>query len=232
MKHWMNRMNHGPMGGPFSGWGRPSMGSDMGYETQLAEALGISVDELRAAQDSAVDNGIKQAVAEGELAPKQAERMLTWRKLRPYLNPEALAARVLEMTPDQMAAAMSQGKSLWDLARERRLDFGTAREKFLAAGKAAVQQAVADGAITQQEADEVAKMAGQRHGPGEFFGGRGGFGPIGFFGRGPGFGPWGFAGRRHGFGPMGFFGRGRCGGSWDDSTRSAQRSESGPPAVV
>ena len=225
MKHWMNRMNHGPMGGPFSGWGRPSMGSDMGYETQLAEALGISVDQLRAAQDAAVDNGIKQAVDEGELAPKQAERMLTWRKLRPYLNPEVLAARVLDMTPDQMAAAMSQGKSLWDLARERRLDFGTAREKFLAAGKAAVQQAVADGAITQQEADEVAKMAGQRHGPG-------GFGPMGFSGRGPGFGPWGFAGRRHGFGPMGFFGRGRCGGSWDDSTRSAQRSESGPPAVV
>ena len=51
MKHWMNRMNHGPMGGPFSGWGRPSMGSDAGYETQLAEALGISVDQLRAAQD-------------------------------------------------------------------------------------------------------------------------------------------------------------------------------------
>ena len=232
MKHWMNRMNHGPMGGPFSGWGRPSMGSDMGYETQLAEALGISVDELRAAQDSAVDNGIKQAVAEGELAPKQAERMLTWRKLRPYLNPEALAARVLEMTPDQMEAAMSQGKSLWDLAQERKLDFGTSRERFLAAGKAAVQQAVADGAITQQEADEVAKMAGHRHGPGGFFGGHGGFGPMGFFGRGPGFGPWGFAGRRHGFGPMGIFGRGRCGGSWEDSTRSTQRAESGPPAVV
>jgi hypothetical protein len=228
MKHWMNRMNHGPMGGPFSGWGRLSMGSDMGYETQLAEALGISVDQLRAAQDSAVDNGIKQAVAEGELAPKQAERMLTWRKLRPYLNPEALAARVLEMTPDQMDAAMSQGKSLWDLAQERKLDFGTARERFLAAGKAAVQQAVADGAITQQQADEVAKMAGHRHGPG----GRGGFGPMGFFGRGPGFGPWGFAGRHHGFGPMGIFGRGRCGGSWDDSPRSTQRTESGPPAVV
>ena len=42
MKHWMNRMNHGPMGGPFSGWGRPSMGSDTGYETQLAEALGTT----------------------------------------------------------------------------------------------------------------------------------------------------------------------------------------------
>ncbi len=232
MKHWMNRMNHGPMGGPFSGWGRHSMGSDDGYEAQLAEALGITVDQLRAAQDAAVDNGIKQAVDEGELAPKQAERMLTWRKLRPYLNPEALAARVLDMTPDQMAAAMSQGKSLWDLAQERKLDFGTARERFLAAGKAAVQQAVADGAITQQEADEVAKMAGQPHGPGGFFGGHGGFGPMGFSGRGPGFGPWGFAGRRHGFGPMGFFGRGRCGGSWDDSTRSAQRAESGPPAVV
>lgn len=232
MKHWMNRMNHGPMGGPFSGWGRHSMGSDANYEAQLAEALGITVDQLRAAQDAAVDNGIKQAVDEGELAPKQAEGMLTLRKLRPYLNPEALAARVLDMTPQQLEMAMDQGQSLWDLAQERRLDFGTAREKFLVAGKAAVQQAVADGTITQQQADEVAKMAEQRHGPGGFFGGHGGFGPMGFFGRGPGFRPWGFAGRHRGFGPMGFFGRGRCGGSWDDSTRSAQRAESGPPAVI
>ena len=232
MKHWMKRMNQGTIGGPFSGWGRPGMGGDAGFETRMAEALGISVDQLRAAQDQAVDAGIKQAVDEGELAPNEAERMRTWRKLRPYLNPQALAARVLELTPEQLQTALDQGKSLWDLAQERQLDFGTGREKFLAAGKAAVQQAVADGAVSQQQADEFVKSVGQRHGPGGFFGGHGGFGPMGFFGRGPGFGPMGFFARRHGFGPMGFSGRGRCGGPWDASWHSEQPAETTPPAVI
>lgn len=228
MKHWKNRANQGTMGGPFFGWGGPGMGHDDGFDARLAEALGISVEQLQAARDQAVDSGIQQAVDEGELAPKQAERMRTWRKLQPYLNPQALAAQVLGMTPEQLQAAMGQGNSLWDLAQERQLDFGTGREKFLAAGKAAVQQAVADGAISQQQADEFVKMVSQRHGPG----GRGGFGPMGFFGSGPRFGPMGFFARRHSFGPMGFSGRGRCGGPWDASWHGEQHVEPTPPTVI
>lgn len=232
MKHWMNRANQGTMGGPFFGWGRPGMGDDASYDARLAEALGVSVEQLRAAREQAVDSGIQQAVDEGELAPKQAERMRTWRKLQPYLNPQALAGRVLEMTPEQLQAAMDQGKSLWDLAQERQLDFRTGREKFLAAGKAAVEQAVADGVISQQQADDLVKMVGQSGGPGGFLGGHPGLGPMGFFGRGPGFGPMGFFGRHHGFGPLGFFGRGRCRGPWNASGHGEQRVETTPPAVI
>lgn len=223
MKHWMNWTNHGTMG-----WGRRGMGDD---DARLAEALGISVEQLRAARDQAIDSGIQQAVDEGELAPKQAERMRTWRKLQPYLNPQALMAQVLGMTPEQLQAALDSGKSPWDLAQERQVDLGSGREKFLAAGKAAVQQAVADGAISQAEADDLVKRVTQR-GPGGFFEGHPGFGPMGFFGRGPGFGPMNFFGRRRGFGSMGFFGRGRCGGPWDAAWRSEPRAETTPPAVI
>jgi hypothetical protein len=204
------------------------MGED---DARLAEALGVSVERLQAAREQAFDGGIQQAVDEGELAPKQAERMRTWRKLRPYLNPQALAAQVLGMTPEQLQAALDGGKSLWDLAHERQVDFASGREKFMAAGKAAVQQAVADGVISQQQADDLVRMVGQR-GPGGFFGGHRGFGPMGLFGRGLGFGPMGFFGRHRGFGPMGFFGQGRCGGPWNASWHGEPRAETTPPAVI
>lgn len=232
MKHWMNRASCGTMPGPFSAWGWSGRDEGADLESRMAEALGVSVEQLRAAQEQAFDGGLQQAVDEGELAPKQAERMRTWRRLRPYLNPPVLAARVLNMTPEELDAALDQGRSLWDLAEERQVDFTAGREKFLAAGRAALQQAVADGVISQEQADEFVKMAGQRRGPGGFFGGRGGFGPMGFPGRGPGFGPMGFFGRRRGFGPMAFFGRGRCGGPGNAAGRSPQRAETTPPAVI
>lgn len=229
MKHWMNRANHGTMFGPFGGWGRTGAGDDE-FESRVAAALGVSVEQLHAAKEQAIDDSLQQAVDEGELAPKQAERMRTWRRLRPYVNPPALAARVLNMTPEQLQAALDQGKSLWVLAEEQQVDFASGREKFLAAGRAALQQAVADGVISQEQADEFVKMAGQRRGPGGFFGG--GFGPMGFPGQGPGFGPMGFFGRRRSFGPMAFFGRGRCGGPGNTAGRSPQRTDATPPAVI
>jgi hypothetical protein len=220
VKHWMNQARHGTMHGPFRAWGRPGMNDDAGFEGRMAEALGVSVEQLQAAREQAFDNGLQEAVDEGELAPKQAERMRAWRRLRPYLNPPTLAAQVLNMTPEQFQAALDEGKSLWDLAKEQEIDFATGREKFLAAGRAAVQQAVADGVISQEQADEFVQMARQRGGPGSAFRGRGGFGPMGWFGR------------RRGFGPMAFFGRGRCGGPWNAGWGSAERAGTTPPDVI
>lgn len=162
---------------------------------ELAAALGISVEDLRAAQDVAMANMIEKAVAEGDLAPREAERMQTARKLRGYVDPMALMAQVLNMTTDDVKAALDAGKSPWDLAAEQNLDMGTAWQKFMAAGKATLDQAVADGVITREQADELFDRRG-----GGFFGKRG-FG-SGFMGRG--------FGRRHGRGDWGhgndFFG--------------------------
>lgn len=218
MKHWMHKVAFGRMGfgakgfsDRFGGWGGAWPGAiDAGdMEAELSKALGITVEQLRNAREAAFASALDQAVAEGELAPKQAERMRAWRKLHPYLNPEALAARVLNMSPQQLQAALDEGKTIWDLAAERQLDWSSAWEKLLAAAQAAVQQAVADGALTQEQAEEIKKMAGRGFGPG----------PMG--------GPF------HG-GPMGFLGRGHCGrrrgfhGMWSGPWQS--RSQSGPDA--
>lgn len=215
MRHWMNRMHGGRAAfwgagpGGFGGWGRPGMGPGGDMEAKLAEALGISVEQLRAAQEKAAASSIDEAVASGELAPKQAERMLAWLKLRNYVDLPALAAQALDMTPEQLWAELESGKSPWDLLAERNLDIGTALQKLMTAGKAKLQQAVADGVITQAQADEIAKMRGPQFGPG----------PMG--------GPFGF-------GPMGPLGRGRCGrgpgfrGPWS----GPWRSEPQPPEVI
>jgi hypothetical protein len=95
------------------------------------------------------------------------------------------------MTVEELQAAYEQGKSLSDLLSEQGLDAVTVRENMQAAHEAALAQAVEDGVITQEQADE---MSGRMSvgGPGmRGFGGRGHPpGPGGFGGRG------GFEGRR------------------------------------
>jgi hypothetical protein len=189
----MGRMGFGGggFGSHFGEWGGPCRAGDQPdeMESEFAKALGVTVEQLRNARETAFTNNINQAVADGELAPKQAERMRAWHSLRPYLNPKAIAARVLEMTPEQLQAAFDQGQTLWDLAAERHLDLPAAITKLRAAFQAIVQQAVADGAITQEQAAEIKQLRGRGFGPG----------PMGFLGHGG-------CGRGHGHGFPGMWG--------------------------
>ncbi|HJW89563.1 MAG TPA: hypothetical protein VJ436_02870, partial [Anaerolineales bacterium] len=61
-----------PFGGRWMGW-LSQNGID--FEALLAKALGIGVDDLRAAQTEAIDARIDQAVADGKLTEEQAELM-------------------------------------------------------------------------------------------------------------------------------------------------------------
>lgn len=185
MGHWKHRRHgrrHG--GNPFGFGGRH--GDREAMEALLAEELNVTPDELRAAQERAFARSIERAVAEGELAPKHAERMLAFMKLRSYVSWQDLAAEVLGMTPEELEAAGDEGKTVWDLLAEQDMDPSTAWQRLMEAGKAKLQQAVADGVITQEQADELWQ--------------RRGFGPKGFFGhhrrglggfpRRGGWGPW------------------------------------------
>ena len=201
MGYWKHRGRGFGMGWR-GGFGRHG-GHRSEMDAELAAVLGISSEELRAAKDTAITNMIEKAVAEGELAPKEAERMTAARKLRGYVDPISLMAQVLEMTPEDVKAALDAGQTPWDLAAEKNLDFGTARQKLMVAGKATLDQAVADGVITREQADEL-------------FNRRGRFGKRGFgLGFGPGF--MGGLGRRHG--------RGGCRGHGGDFM-------GGPPSFV
>jgi lambda repressor-like predicted transcriptional regulator len=144
----------------------------------LAEALGIEVEELEAAQQAANEAAIQQLLDQGQLTAEQAELASAANRLKSYLDREAFVAEALGISVADLEAAVAEGQTLSDLLDEQGLDSATYRENLAAAEQAAIAQAVEDGVITQEQADQL-----QDFGPGRFgFGsGRGGFRRGGFF---------------------------------------------------
>ena len=192
----------GPQGhfGPGAQFGRQGFrggfGSNIDREALLADALGITVEELRTAMEQAHLAGIQQAVDEGQITQAQADLMSARIKLENYIDKEALAAEALGISVEELQTAREEGKSMSELLNELELDPATVREAMNTAYQDAVQEAVADGVITQEQADVILSLPGPgfgRGGPGGF--GRGFHGPQGFGGfRGGRGGPGGFGG--------------------------------------
>jgi hypothetical protein len=181
------------------------------YEESLAEALGITVEELQAAYEKAFTTAIEQALDEGLLTQEQADNLLSgdrfghrgrggFRGFGGDMNEhlaEALGISVAELEAAQAQArdtvsaeAVEAGTITQDQA-----DLMTARgaisayveEAMTMAYGEAVEQAVADGVITQAQADLLLENGTKGfRGPGGFFGfgGRGMFGGHGAFGPG------------------------------------------------
>jgi len=143
----------------------------------LAEALGIEVGELEAAQQAANEAAIQQLLDQGQLTEEQAELASAANRLKSYLDHEEFVAEALGMSVDEVEAAIAEGQTLSDLLDAQGMDSATYRENLAAAQQAAIAQAVEDGAITQEQADQL-----QEFGPGHF-----GFGPGRHGFRGGGF---------------------------------------------
>lgn len=170
---------HGPggFGGPGGlgghGFGGHGAGDERG--TLLAEALGISVDELKAAQLKALQKGLEAAVADERLTQAQADLMLAGAKLKGAIDREAILAEALGMTADELAAARAAGTTMREMLAQADLDAAALRDKISAATDAAIAKAVADGVITQAEADALtAAKDGRGMGFGRHGGMRGG----------------------------------------------------------
>ncbi|MEP7198895.1 MAG: DUF2680 domain-containing protein [Chloroflexota bacterium] len=72
------------------------------------------------------------------------------------------AAKALGMTSDQLRAELTSGKSVADVAKTKNVDLKTLQSAIIAAEKAALDQAVKDGKITQAQADKM-KAALDKH---------------------------------------------------------------------
>jgi len=155
-------------------------------EALLAQALNITVDQLQAAREEANQAAIAQAVEEGIITQEQADEMQAHRNLQSYLNRDALLAKALGMSLDDLKAAYANGETLSTLLSQQGLDAATVHDNLQAAYDEALAQAVTDGVITQAQADELQNRPG--------------------FGFGMPFGPGGFGGR---MGPRGGFDRQR-----------------------
>lgn len=196
------------------GW----LGKDAGDST-LADALGITTDELQVAVESAYSAALEQAIAEGLLTEEEAEALQNsprfhhgFEFLGSEIDFDALLAEALGISVEELEAAQEtafaarlaamveagylteEQAALMQAYRsvEGYLDYDALNESVQSFYQAAVEQALAEGVITQEQADQMLENLPS-------FGLRG-FGPRGGFGH-----PFGGRGGGHHGGFRGFF---------------------------
>ena len=175
-------------------------------QEDLAAALGIDVETLEAAQQTATEQALAQAVEKGLITQAQADRMLERElgrggKFGAHLleingiDYDALLADALNISVDELNAAreeafntrlqqavddgaLTQEQADLILGQRALFDNEGFQTSMQSAFTEAVQQAVTDGVITQAQADAILQRAEERGGLFGF----GGRGNHGFFG--------------------------------------------------
>lgn len=165
---------------------RGGFGDTIDREALLADALGITIEELQAAKEQADLAAVQQVLDEGMISQNQADFISAQIKLRNYIDRDELMAQALGVSAEELQTAREEG-TMRELMEGLELDRAEVRTAMTTAYEEAVQQAVTDGVITQEQADVVLSLPfGGPGGPGKGgpggFGGRGGFGGPGGFG--------------------------------------------------
>lgn len=139
---------------------------DTDFNEALATALGISTDALDSARDSARQAALDDALANGDITQEEYDFAIARQELREYFDRDAVLAEALGISVSELQAAQDEGKRISDLLEE----LGLSQEDFQAAVQAghdaAIAQAVSDGVITQEQADQFSEGGfGSRGGP-------------------------------------------------------------------
>lgn len=161
-------------------------------QAAVAAELGISVEELDAAKTAVREAMFVQLVEDGVITQEQLDEMLAMKELRGIAkdifnreDAQAAVAEALGMTVDELAAAREDGTRMPALAEAQGVDMETVITAVSDARTAAIEQAVIDGIITQEQADLLLSREGPRFGGPRGHGGpRGGQGGNGQFGPG------------------------------------------------
>ena len=180
---------------------------------QLAEERGISLEDLQTTLKEAHLAAIDQAVIDGTLTQEQADQIKERIENGPQrgldgpgfgkgrhggrggfggpihgsVDMHAVLAEALGLTVEDLAGAKAEGKTIQQLAEERGISLEDLQTTLKEAHLAAIDQAVIDGTLTQEQADQIKERienGPQRglDGPGFGKGRRGGRGGFGGFG--------------------------------------------------
>jgi len=79
------------------------------HQALLADALGISVEELQDAQAEAKDAALAQAIEDGKITQEQVDRMNTMQALRDYLQEQGLQDNIRSLYSDALQDAVDAG---------------------------------------------------------------------------------------------------------------------------
>ncbi len=141
----------------------------------LAAALGIDRTQLDQALQKAAGQTVDQAVEQGQLTPEQGSRIRArleqgfpfggrlWggRRAGGGLC-FAAAADALGLQPQELRAALQEGKTLEELAAAKGLTPEQLREQVLSNIKKELDQMVADKKLTQDQADQILQRVEER----------------------------------------------------------------------
>jgi uncharacterized protein YidB (DUF937 family) len=147
------------------------------YWQILAQKLGTTVEKLQQAMTDARKEAATQGVQQGLLTQLQADR-ITGNTAANIIAQAGLdaAARTLGMTSADLTTAL-RTKTLLTLAQEKNVDIAKLRTAIADAQKAAIDQLVKDGKLTQAHADQMkANLKPENVDLNRFGFGRGGWG--------------------------------------------------------
>jgi len=130
----------------------------------LAQEKGVSTDAIVDDIVAAYKANLDQSVTDGKLTQAQADAVLeAVRVFAPTMlershagnNPMSAIAQTLGMTQTELMTAMREGKTIAELAQEKGVSTDAIVNAIVAAEKERLDQAVADGKLTQAQADAV-----------------------------------------------------------------------------
>jgi len=139
---------------------------------ELAEAQSVEPAEIREAMEAVRQEAIDQAIEDGLLTQEEADRLGQGGPKREFghrggpaqgfifdeefrTQIEAAVAEALGLSVEELEAAKADGRSLQEVASAQGVEMTDIRAAVQAVHQAALDQAVADGLLTQEEADQI-----------------------------------------------------------------------------
>ncbi len=151
--------------------------------SELAESLGVDIADVEAAIQEVKEEAVNQALEDGTITEEQAERILSGEGrrggkggrgnggglLREIIDQDAMntaVADALGITVEELDAAKEEGTRLSELAEELGVDIAEVEAAKEAVVQEAVDQALEDGTITEEQAERILSGEGHRGGKG------------------------------------------------------------------
>lgn len=160
----------------------------------LAEAQGVDFAEVQAAMEAAHQEAVQEALAAGTITQEQADQMLErgfgkrghgrhggkgglLRTEEARAEMKETLAGALGITVEELEAARESGQRLSEIAEANGVDMADVEATMKDAAKAQITQAVEDGTITQEQADQMIERLENSEGFKGFGRGKGRRGP-------------------------------------------------------
>jgi len=143
-----------------------TQGERESFAARVAAHLGVTEQQLVDAFKAARLEMLDEAVAAGKISPEEAEQIrqrieeskglgLVGRHRHLLGGIVRSVADTLDMTPREIAQDLRQGQSLAEIGQAKGVSTDTLKSAILTAADEKLDQAVADGKLTQDQADKI-----------------------------------------------------------------------------